>query len=199
MNQQEKEKVADMIGVAAEVCGFELSPQAVAVMLKRLSGHQYKQIEMALIKCMDEVSGRLTLAEIKKRIDDGRPTAELAWSQVPKSEHDSAVLTDEQNQALCAVSSMIDQGDMIPARMAFKEKYDSLVAESRAKGTPAKFVLSAGFDPCGRFDAVKNAVEAGKLPKAEAVKMLPDFDESVIDSHILQLVEKTTKELQGAA
>lgn len=173
MNIKEKEKLMEALTVASEICGTEFSQQASKVIIKQLSNYDFNQVHSAIERCMNEISGRLTLAAIKQRIDDGRPSPEIAWSQCPMNEDTAAVLTEEQHQALCSVSKMLNDGDKIPARMAFIEKYKSLVAEARANGSPVKYQLTRSLtNRDADFDAVKEAVESGKLLKKTACWML---------------------------
>jgi hypothetical protein len=179
MNQNELKEINRALAVTAEICGTELSETAVRVIIKRLSAYPFASVHNALKKCMDEVTGRLTLAHIKQRLDDGRPSPEIAWSQIPKDERDSKVLTSEQKQALKTVSAMIDQGELIPARMAFIEKYKELVAESRANDEPVRYELEMGFDSQGRYDAAKVGIDSGQLERKEAIRLLPEFKHEI--------------------
>ena len=172
MNTEDKKKLLQALTVACEICGTELSPVAIKVMIKQLDQYEFSQVHNAIERCMNEITGRLTLQKIRERIDDGRPSPEIAWSQCPMHESESAVLTKEQNLAFCSVASMIDRGKTIQARMAFLEKYKSLVVEARSKSEPIKWEFQRGFDAQGRKDAISNAVTAGLIPKAKAIFML---------------------------
>lgn len=199
MNQNELIKINKALAVTAEICGTDLSETAVQVMIKRLSGYAFDSVQNALKKCMDEVTGRLTLAHIKQRLDDGRPSPEIAWSQVPKHEQDSMVMTSEQNQALCCVSAMIDQGELIPARMAFIEKYKQLVAESRSNDLPVSYEMQMGWNEQGRFDAVQVAIQSGMIKKIQAVRLLPEFEHEIMDIPLLESQKDQVKKIQSMA
>lgn len=199
MNKQELSQINKALAVTAEICGTELSETAVHVMLKRLNTYTFEQVHNALKKCMDELTGRLTLAHIKQRIDDGRPSPEIAWSQVPKSEYESKVLTSEQKMALCFVSDMIDNGELIPARMAFIEKYKSLVAESRANDIPVNYELEMGFGKQGRYDAAKIGIDCGQLDRTEAVRLLPEFKDEILDLPLLPHEIENSKMIENMA
>jgi hypothetical protein len=172
MNQEQKNQVIEMLAIQYEMKEQSVSENVISYIIKQLEPYGYDPVMKALDKLGKESSYKINLAEIIKRIDDGRPSAQVAWSEIPKSEIESKVLTKEQNIALCAVSAMIDSGDMIPARMAFIEKYNELVEESRANAEPVKYVLASGFDKQGRIDAVSDAVQSGKLLKIVACHML---------------------------
>lgn len=199
MNQNELKEINKALAVTAEICGTELSETAVRVMIKRLSTYPFNSVHNALKKCMDEVTGRLTLAHIKQRLDDGRPSPEIAWSQVPKSEDESKVLTSEQKQSLGSVSAMIDQGELIPARMAFIEKYKSLVAESRANDVPVKYELQMGFNKQGRYDAAKIGIDSGQLERKEALRLLPEFKDEILEIPMLEHEKESADLIQNMA
>ena len=83
----DRNKLIEAIAVAQEVTGTPLSSDgAVEAMLADLQVYPDGQVLAALRRCMREVKGKLTLADIISRIDDGRPSPEEAWSMVPLDE-----------------------------------------------------------------------------------------------------------------
>jgi hypothetical protein len=97
---------------------------------------------------------------------DGRPGAEEAWaiSLTARDESDTVVWTNECAQAWSAAKPVMDMGDEVGARMAFKETYSRLVAEARSRFEAASWEVSEGFDSERRRIAVARAVEAGRIP-----------------------------------
>ena len=172
MNQQDKGQVTEMLAIQYEMNGQVASERVITYMLKQLDPYGFEPVMTALDKLGKESSFKINLAEIIKRIDDGRPSAQLAWSQCPMNEEDSAVLTEDQREALSCVSHLLYCGDPIPARMAFIEKYNTLVEIARANAVPVKYVLSAGINAQMRIDVAKAAVEDGRLLKSRACWML---------------------------
>src|SRR4029077_5764846 len=109
-----------------------LSEAAIRVMVDSLSGYPEQQVLGALQKCCKELTSKLTLAAILTRLDDGRPGAEEAWamlSTVLGNEQASLVWTEEMREAYGVVRLVAD--DPIAARMAFKERYTTLVSAAR--------------------------------------------------------------------
>lgn len=163
------------IAVTAELCGTSLSEAAAEIMVTELAGYDRQQIIGALAKCRRELKGRLTMASVIERLDDGRPGAEEAWAMLPKTESESAVWTDEARQAFGVVAGLLAAGDEIAARMAFREAYQRLVADSRDSRRPVSWTVSLGHDPRGREAVLRRAVELGRLPHEYAQQFLPSL------------------------
>lgn len=174
------------LAATAELCGTNLSEAAAKLMLADLSEYDERAVLHALSKCRRELKGRLTLAEIVSRIDDGRPGAEEAWAVLPFDEATSVVWTKEMSDAFWIAQPLIDAGEKIPARMAFKEAYLRLVAEAREHREPVKWTVSLGHDQAGRQPVLAAAVEKGRIPASHARTLIPNFDR---DDSVTPLLE----------
>ena len=163
------------IAVTAELTGTQFSEIAAEVMANDLAQYPEHQVMKALTRCRRELKGRLTIADVVTRLDDGRPGVEEAWSMIPRSESATIVWTDEMAEAYGIVAPMLNAGEEIPARMAFKEKYLALVAASRDAGKQVKWTPSMGSDPHGREPALEAAVRLGRLTQKHAVALLPSM------------------------
>lgn len=108
--------------------------------------------------------------------DDGRPGVEKAWGMIPKDESSSCLWTEEMAKAFGAASPLMNEGDMIGARMAFKETYEKSCIVSRDEGKPVKWSVSFGHDPRGREDAVMAGVHNNLISVDRAVELLPSSD-----------------------
>lgn len=106
--------------------------------------------------------------------DDGRPGAEEAWAAVVRGSDESqtVVWTDEMARAWGVARSVLDAGDEVGARMAFKEAYSRMTAEARRERRPAAWTASLGFDLQQREAVIAQASAAGLLP-APDLPMLP--------------------------
>jgi hypothetical protein len=164
------------IAATAELCGTNLSEAAAGMLLGDLSEYDERGVLVALTKCRKELKGRLTLAEIISRIDDGRPGAEEAWSMLPRDEATTVVWTDEMNQAWGAVQNLISDGEVVAARMAFKETYSRIVTEAREGRQPARWTVSLGHDVPGRKTALLMAVAKRRLTADHACALIPNFE-----------------------
>jgi hypothetical protein len=125
------------------------------------------------------------------RLDDGRPGAEEAWSMIPRGEGATVVWTEEMAAAFGVVVSMIDSGEEIPARMAFKEKYAALVAEARDANIPVRWIPSLGHDPNGREAPLEEAVRKNRLTHQHAMELLPNI---ALHPTIVALIEGSKQE-----
>jgi hypothetical protein len=167
------ETLLDAIAVTAELTGTELSKPAARVMASDLARYPEKQVLDALTRCRRELKGRLTIADVVGRIDDGRPGPEEAWAMIPHSESNSVVWTEEMAKAFGSAYALIRQGEAVAARMAFLESYREAVRKARNDGTPARWTASLGHDPHGRESVLLRAVELGRLPRDYVQGLLP--------------------------
>ena len=162
------------IAVCAELTGTELSKAAARVMAEDLSVYPLVQVTGALTKCRKELRGRMTLAAVIERLDDGRPGVEEAWAMIPNGEGDTVVWTEEMAEAFGVAVKLLDE-DSIAARMAFKETYLKIVSRARDEGKPVQWQVSLGHDKSGREGPVLEAVRLGRLTTERAQKLLPEI------------------------
>jgi hypothetical protein len=168
-------KLSEAIAVTAELTGTILSKVAAQVMLDDLSRYPEHQVMGALTRCRRELKGRLTIADVISRLDDGRPGVEEAWAMVPKGESDTVVWTEEMSQAMSVTHDLLDCGDDVGARMAFKEMYQKLCQSARDRNIPVSWSVSLGWDTQGREPAIRKAIERGQLTCDQAKLYLPYF------------------------
>ncbi|MGR8921986.1 MAG: hypothetical protein ACU85V_20410 [Gammaproteobacteria bacterium] len=164
----------EALAVTAELVGTTLSKPAAQVFAEDLALFPLDQVLGALTRCRREVRGRLVLADVLERLDDGRPGVEAAWAMLPRGEGASVVWTAEMAQAFGVAAPLLDQGDAVAARMAFKEAYPAAVQAARDRGEPVRWMLSPGFDPAGRERAILEAEERGRIgaDRAAALRAL---------------------------
>lgn len=105
--------------------------------------------------------------------NDGRPGVEEAWAAVPLDEGATVVWTGEMAEAFGLCSALVNAGDRIGARMAFKEVYIRLVAQARQAGKPVRWIASLGSDIEGRKRALAAAVQAGNMTAEIAYEACP--------------------------
>ena len=179
-------KIIDAIAVTAELTGTMLSEAASRVMADDLSRYPEQQVLVALTRCRRELRGRLTIAEVLSRLDDGRPDVEEAWAMVPKSEADTVVWTAEMSIAMRNAGELLAQGDSIGARMAFKETYLKLCQKARDSQTPVSWQVSQGWDSSGREGVLVEAVKLGRLPVTHAKQFLPHIEDILENKPMLE-------------
>lgn len=168
--------LSEAVAVTAELTGTELSKVAIKVMLDDLAKYPENQVMVALTRCRRELKGRLTIADVVSRLDDGRPGVEEAWAMIPKDEATTAVWTAEMSKALGVVHELLARKDEVAARMAFKEAYTSFCQKARENGEPVSWSATLGWDKQGRESVLRNAVETGRLTAQQAQVYLPEVD-----------------------
>lgn len=164
------------LAATAELCGTTLSEPAAKLLLADLAEFDQRAVLAALSKCRRELKGRLTLAEIVSRIDDGRPGVEEAWAMLPRDEDATVVWTDEMREASSSVNHLLEDGEVIAARMAFREVYAKLLAEAREARRPVNWTVSLGHSVAGRRTELLKAVAARRITAAHACALIPNFE-----------------------
>lgn len=106
--------------------------------------------------------------------------ADEAWALMPKSEHESAMLTDEIAQAIAAATPLLEQGDKIAARMAFKDAYTRLVEQARIEGRQPRYFPSFGTDPQARVVMLAKAVQTGQVSADRAIEWQPEHATEIV-------------------
>lgn len=108
------------------------------------------------------------------QVDGNWMGADEAWALMPKSEYDSAMLTDEMAQAMAAASALLQMGDKVAARMAFKDTYCRLVERAKIEGRNPVYFPSFGVDSQGRVAMLANAVNAKQITLDRATTVFPE-------------------------
>lgn len=160
-----------------------LTPAGKGLFFRALSRFRFEDVEGGLMAHIsDPQRGRFmpvpadVIAQIEAAIgDDGRPGADEAWAIALQACDESAtvVWTEEAARALAAAQPVLDIGDKIGARMAFKTAYDRLVTQARSKRRPLRWQYSLGHDPMQREQALQTAVTNGILPAPQVAGLLP--------------------------
>jgi hypothetical protein len=112
----------------------------------------------------------------RARLMDGRPDENEAWAVAITSQDESETIiwTEEMAAAFNLARPLLETGDEIGARMAFKDAYKRLVGEARAANSPANWSVSAGWDANRRQIAVEKAIVAGLLAGPQPHLALPN-------------------------
>lgn len=169
-------RLSEAVAVTLELTGTTLSEVAARMMADDLARYPEQQVMGALTRCRRELKGRLTIADVISRLDDGRPGVEEAWAMLPKDEQTTAVWTVEMSQASAVVHDLLDRGDEVAARMAFKEAYSKACQLARDRGEPVSWSASLGWDKGGREPVLMAAVVAGRLSQEQVAIYLPPGD-----------------------
>lgn len=136
----------ELIGLTAEACGTQISEAGLKMMAGDLSQYDFNAVGLACAKCRRELKYRLTLSDIIERLqaDDGRPTADEAWGMFPQNSERTVLVTNEIMEAGQAAWALLQTGDKVAARLAFKPKYESITQNARERGLKPIWQLSIG-------------------------------------------------------
>lgn len=186
-----------------------LTGTAKAMYFRSLAEHDLAEVRAALdAHVKDAQRGRWfpkpadLIAQLQGNAeDDGRPGAEEAWAiaLLADDEARTVVWTAEIAEAMSAARPVLDIGDKVGARMAFREAYERLIGDARKTRRPVQWQTSLGHDPRQRADAIRQAVDLGRLPREE-LQQLPYTPSAHVP--LLEVVGGTamsTAEQQGRA
>lgn len=173
-----KADIAKAIAVTAEIIGTELSDIAIEVFLHDLEGYPEMDIMKALTQCRKEDVRRLTSGAVLQRLAamDGRLGPEEAWMLVTNRERPH-FYNSELNEAYALVKHFdLNRGDsdiLIPARMAFVEKYRKVLAEARLNAQPVEMLFHHGrLAPLEAAKMLLSEIEKGRLKPSTAAGCL---------------------------
>lgn len=189
------EAVLKAIAVTCELTGTNLSEAAARVLASDLLAYPEGQVLKALNRCRKELKGRLTIADVIARLEDGRPGAEEAWAMLPRDEASSVVWTEEMSAAWGVALPLLHAGDQVAARMAFLERYRTLVQSAREHAKQVKWMPSLGTNPLDRERVLLEAAELGRLPAEHVAGLLPHTTVQAAD--VLKQIQQKAQKLIG--
>lgn len=177
MQPEDRKAFAELLRGVSEVYGTTMGSTGLEIWWNALAEFPIAAVRAALSgHVKDPVAGKFSpkpsdlIARIQAQ--DGRPGAEEAWSMMPRDEDTSVVWTEEMAQAFGVAGPLLADGDAIAARMAFLERYRTLVQEARDARKPVRWEPSLGHDPAGREGALLRAVELGRISAQHARGLL---------------------------
>lgn len=168
--------------ILAKTMGGYAKPLPDAEMVKVwkewLAPYPLRTITIAFAEyCNEEATFPPTPAAIVKRCKalDGRPDAEEAWALALTCRDEAAttIWTSEIAEAFDICKVVLDSGDKIGARMAFKEAYKRLVLAARIRNQPVCWTASIGWDKEVATLALEKAVRSGQLAIESVPILLP--------------------------
>lgn len=168
MRPEAKGKFFKLLGEVMTGYGKELDPKTMEVWFNMLTPFEPATIRRAFDAYAAERPDFAPAPNgiaARCKLMDGRPEENEAWalSLASQDERETVVWTLEMSQAFAIALPMLNGGDEIGARMAFKDAYSRLVSGARAANRPAQWSVSAGWDTDRRAIAVEKAVVAGLL------------------------------------
>lgn len=180
MLDSDKKQFAEIMRATLGIYDKEITTETLVIWWNALKANSIEMVREALSRhVQDKERGRFApkpadvIAMIDRMQPDGRPTADEAWALYPRNESDSAVINDEITTAIQAVKFLIEEGDMIGARMAFKDTYNRIVEQARSEGVKPKWFASMGHSVEGRKKALDEAVRMNRISNDYAQSLLP--------------------------
>ena len=186
MVQEDRPAFAELLAATFEVySNATLTPNAVAIWWAALERYPLEAVRGALSAHLTNPDrGRFAPkpADIIAALieQDGHPRSDEAWALCPLDEAQTTIWTEQIQEAyFSGPHELLKAGDRVAARMAFRDSYARVLGAARMTGVPIRWTPSFGTDAPGREPALREAVERGRLPAAEARRLLPHgkFDE----------------------
>lgn len=106
--------------------------------------------------------------------------ADEAWATVPKSEQETAILTKETAEALAVAQPLLNDGDKIGARMAFKDAYSRLIEKAKAMSRKPVYFVSLGSDANSRASVLAEGVRTQKIALEMATTIAPEHAHDIV-------------------
>jgi hypothetical protein len=177
MTTNEKKEFAEFIASIFEIYSAKITPASIMIWTNMMNNYPFSVIKEALLHHVQHSTFAPKPADMINFIKskDGRPSADEAWAMIPRNESVSAVLSQDMLTAMGAAQPLLDEGDQVAARMAFKESYNRLITEARNNSIPVEWFPSLGDDKYGREAVVKEAVRLGRISEVHAQKLLPNI------------------------
>lgn len=193
-------EILKAIAATSELCDRTFTPAAAAMFAADLDGFDDAAILGALSKCRKGLGGKpFTVEAVLLRIDDGRPGVEEAWALIPRDEAASVVWTTEMAEAWGIALPLLNEGDAVAARMAFKEAYSGIVSRARDARQPVQWMPSLGHDKHGREAVLLEAVRRNRLTASHVARLLPPGEISPQALELIEIVKAAAfKQLVGA-
>ena len=160
------------------------SPDRIAMWMNALSCFPRGSVTKSAENYMRTNKFKPQLADIVQgcmtQVPNAWLSADEAWALMPKSEMDSCMLTDETAQAMAAASPLLEAGDRVAARMAFRGAYERLIETAKVEGRQPVFFPSLGNDVPGRAAMLGAAVKAGQYQLEAALNIAPEFAREIV-------------------
>ena len=172
--------------IAAITTEYELkpfNPQRVEMWIDALQNFPHGSVMLSVKNHMRTNHFKPQLADIiagcAAQLDSAWIGADEAWAMIPKSESETAVLTSEMTEAMVACDPLIAQGDLVAARMAFKDTYLRITTKAKIEGLKPAYFVSLGHCRTSRNSVLSKAVREKKIDLDYAISLNPEFSNEI--------------------
>ena len=124
---------------------------------------------------------------------DGRPSADEAWATALRSRDEAAtvVWTDEAARAFAIARPVLEAGDEVGARMAFRQAYDRLVDLARFERRAPAWTASLGTSKELQRLELEAALADGRLPR-DPRNLPPGVQDAITGAALARLPGRAT-------
>ena len=170
-----------------------------------IAKYSLAEIKQALAAHMsDSNAGRFMpkpadiIGHIESLNPDGFLSSDEAWAIAldMMDEGNTVVVTDQIMYAMPTATQIYNSGDSVGARMAFKQAYDRLLIEARAKGESPRWYPTMGHDPARRKGAIMAGIEQGLLGQNHLSAVAGLLTDGELEKATL-LIQQATKSISA--
>jgi hypothetical protein len=175
--------ITNQVSALAVTFGVDITGQRLEIYSEHLADVSREQLGLAFWRASRSLKFFPKIAELRElagalpdTLVDGRPGPEEAWARMPKGkrmEDDSIVWCAEECAAYGACRSLLLNGDLVGAHMAFKERYKQELLEARSQRRPVQWTMSAGHDMGHRLATLAIAVQEKRMSVESALDFVP--------------------------
>ena len=172
MSNEDLKTICAHVAATAETFGQQLSPQATLMMANDLQSFGLQAVINALARVRREAT-RLTLREVLDKLSQagGWLSSDEAWAVAIEAQDERAtvVWTLEAAKSFQEAKPLLDMGDKIGARMAFKGAYERCVSQAMSEGRRPEVLPCYGHDANARESAITKAIAQGRISQDAAL------------------------------
>lgn len=173
MDNQDAKQFKEKLTAVLNIYGVDTGKSVLGVWWIALKNYPYEIISKAIDYHVQHGKFAPKPADILELIKsrDGRPTADEAWSIAVRStdEYVTIAWSDDIAQALSmGASDLLNDGDTIAARMAFRASYDRIIQDARDNGIAVNWSISLGHDVSSRNAEIEKAELSGLISHDKA-------------------------------
>lgn len=171
----DKKKFLEIMTSCSSVYRQEADKSTMRVFWQLLEAYPIEAVEKAFINHLRSNKFFPTPSEIIASLDVKYKHlgSDEAWAMMPRSEFESVVWTEEMAAAYAVAFDLINEGDRIAARMAFKNAYERLCNEASLMQKPVVWTVCKGYDKSLIEPVLQKAVLQGRITQEVADKHLP--------------------------